>query len=178
MARLIWLMGASGAGKDSLLNALREQPIDNMLVAHRYITRAADAGGENHLALSEAEFLRRRARGLFALDWQAHRYRYALGIEVDLWLAQGWDVIVNGSRLHLPQAAARYGAQLLPVCLQVSAAVLAQRLRERGRESDSEIEQRLLRAREAAPTHGLQLSNDGPLAATVATLRQLLEENA
>lgn len=178
MARLIWLMGASGAGKDSLLNALREQPIDNMLVAHRYITRAADAGGENHLALSEAEFLRRRARGLFALDWQAHRYRYALGIEVDLWLAQGWDVIVNGSRLHLPQAAARYGAQLLPVCLQVSAAVLAQRLRERGRESDSEIEQRLLRAREAAPPHGLQLRNDGPLAATVATLRRLLEENA
>lgn len=89
MARLIYLMGPSGAGKDSLLAALRADADSAPLVAHRYITRPADAGCENHIALSEPEFLRRRAKGLFALDWQAHQQHYAFGIEVDLWLLQG-----------------------------------------------------------------------------------------
>lgn len=57
MGRLIWLMGPSGSGKDSLLSALRQQEHPQLLVAHRYITRAANAGSENHIALSEQEFL-------------------------------------------------------------------------------------------------------------------------
>lgn len=176
MARLIWLMGASGSGKDSLLNALREQAPEGMMVAHRYITRPANAGGENHIALSEIEFLRRRAKGLFAIDWQAHQHYYALGIEIDLWLAQGIDVVVNGSRLHLQHARQRYRGQLLPICLQVSPAVLAQRLRQRGRESEQDIALRLARAREMPPEHCLSLSNDGELADTLRQFRLLLED--
>ncbi|MBK4785966.1 MAG: hypothetical protein FT714_18485 [Pantoea sp. Pent] len=88
MARLIWLTGPSGSGKDSLLNALREAPPDKLVIAHRYITRPADAGGENHVALSEAEFRRREALGLFAISWRAHGLSYALGEEIDHWLAR------------------------------------------------------------------------------------------
>ena len=141
MARLIYLMGPSGAGKDSLLAALRADADRAPLVAHRYITRPADAGCENHIALSEPEFLRRRAKGLFALDWQAHQQRY--------------------------------GAQLLPVCLQVSAAILRQRLQDRGRESAEQIEQRLARAAEyqqSLPAGCRVLHNDGPLDDTLAAL--------
>ena len=102
MARLIYLMGPSGAGKDSLLAALRADADSAPLVAHRYITRPADAGCENHIALSEPEFLRRRAKGLFALDWQAHQQHYAFGIEVDLWLLQDRR---GGQRFARPPAA-------------------------------------------------------------------------
>lgn len=56
MGKLIWLMGPSGSGKDSLLAELRQQEQAQLLVAHRYITRAANAGNENHIALSEQEF--------------------------------------------------------------------------------------------------------------------------
>lgn len=178
MARLIWLMGASGSGKDSLLDALREAAPEGVLVAHRYITRAADAGGENHIALSEAEFQRRRAKGLFAIDWLAHQQAYALGIEIDLWLAQDLDVVVNGSRLHLPAAEQRYGTQLLPVCLQVSPGVLAQRLRQRGREGEEQIAQRLRRAAEGAPSSCMMLNNDGPLSQTLSEFMALLAEQA
>ncbi|MEN4977126.1 ribose 1,5-bisphosphokinase [Erwinia billingiae] len=178
MARLIWLMGASGSGKDSLLDALRETAPAGVLVAHRYITRAADAGGENHVALSEAEFSRRRERGLFAIDWQAHQHSYALGIEIDFWLSQGLDVVVNGSRLHLPTVERRYGAQLLPVCLQVSPEVLAQRLRQRGRESEEQIALRLRRAAEGAPACCTMLNNDGPLSQTLDHFLTLLAEPA
>lgn len=46
MGKLIWLMGPSGSGKDSLLAELRQQEQAQLLVAHRYITRAANAGNE------------------------------------------------------------------------------------------------------------------------------------
>ena len=85
---------------------------------------------------------------------------------MDLWLLQGIDVAVNGSRAHLPQAQQRYGAQLLPVCLQVSAAILRRRLQDRGRESAEQIEQRLARAAEyqqSLPAGCRVLHNDGPL---------------
>ena len=175
MARLIWLIGPSGSGKDSLLNALREAPPPNLLIAHRYITRAADAGGENHIALTETAFARRAAQGLFALHWTAHGLHYGLGLEIDLWLQRGHDVLVNGSRHHLPQAQARYGARLLPLCLTVSPEVLAARLRQRGRESESEIAQRLDRAAHAPPPGCRLLNNNGALSHTLLQLRQLLE---
>ncbi|KGT93065.1 ribonucleoside-triphosphate reductase [Erwinia typographi] len=177
MARLIWLMGASGSGKDSLLDALRETAPPGVLVAHRYITRAADAGGENHIALSETEFHRRREKGLFAIDWQAHQHHYALGVEIDLWLEQGLAVVVNGSRQHLPAVELRYGSRLLPVCLQVSPAVLVQRLRQRGREGEEQIAQRLRRAVEALPPAScMMLNNDGPLSQTLSQFLTLLAD--
>lgn len=175
MARLIWLTGPSGSGKDSLLNALREDPPEGMVIAHRYITRAVDAGGENHIALSEREFARRREMGLFALCWQAHGYSYGLGLEMELWLGRGLNVLVNGSRLHLPQVRERYGKQLLPLCLQVSPEVLAARLRRRGRESEAEIEQRMKRAAQPLPAQCEMLNNDGALSETLQQLRRLLE---
>jgi len=175
MALLIWLTGPSGSGKDSLLNALREAPPDNLVIAHRYITRPADAGGENHVALSETEFRRRAALGLFAIHWQAHGLYYGVGNEIDLWLTRGLNVLVNGSRQHLPVVQQHYGAQLLPLVLQVSPAVLEARLRQRGRESDAEINKRLERAAEPLPAYCHPLNNDGALSTTLDTLRQLLE---
>ena len=59
MGKLIWLMGPSGSGKDSLLAELRLREQTQLLVAHRYITRDASAGSENHIALSEREFFTR-----------------------------------------------------------------------------------------------------------------------
>lgn len=39
MGKLIWLMGPSGSGKDSLLAELRLREQTQLLVAHRYIAR-------------------------------------------------------------------------------------------------------------------------------------------
>lgn len=151
MGKLIWLMGPSGSGKDSLLAALRQREHTQLLVAHRYITRAANAGNENHIALSEQEFFTRAGQNLLALSWHANGLYYGVGVEIDLWLHAGFDVVVNGSRAHLPQAQARYGKALLPICLQVSPDILRQRLQARGRESETEIAARLARAARYAP---------------------------
>lgn len=166
MSRLVYLMGPSGAGKDSLLDAVRQAAVPRLLVAHRYITRPAGATGENHIALSRAEFMLRRDNGLFALYWQAHECQYAIGVEIDLWLTRGFNVVVNGSRNYLPRAQARYGHYLVPLCLTVSPSVLRQRLMARGRESPAQIEERLQRAEVAQrqlPRDCLCIDNNGLL---------------
>ncbi len=106
MGKLIWLMGPSGSGKDSLLAELRLREQTQLLVAHRYITRDASAGSENHIALSEQEFFTRAGQNLLALSWHANGLYYGVGVEIDLWLHAGFDVLVNGSRAHLPHAGA------------------------------------------------------------------------
>lgn len=177
MGTLIYLMGPSGSGKDSLLRALREQQDAAILVAHRYITRPADAGGENHIALTSREFALRKQYGLFALDWRANGHDYGIGIEIESWLTRGMNVIINGSRADLANARQRYGTALYPVCLTVSQDVLRQRLQERGRECDADIEQRLQRALACQPDEREtchHLSNDGPLEQTTASLLQLI----
>ena len=174
--KLIWLMGASGSGKDSLLTELRQREQTQLLVAHRYITRAASAGSENHIALSEQEFFTRAGQNLLALSWHANGYYYGIGIETDLWLHAGFDVLVNGSRAHLSQARARYGAALLPVCLQVSPDVLRSRLQSRGRESAREIDQRLARAARYTPSDCHILNNDGSLLQSVETFLSLIRQ--
>ena len=79
--RLIAVMGPSGAGKDALIAYARAKSDPaQVIVAHRYITRPAGAGGENHVALSAAEFAARRAAGLFALAWESHGLAYGVGV--------------------------------------------------------------------------------------------------
>jgi ribose 1,5-bisphosphokinase len=149
--RLIYLVGASGAGKDSVLARMRTllQPTDRIIVAHRYITRAADAGGENHVALSPPEFLQRRDAGCFALHWQSHGLHYGIGREVELWLALGMRVVVNGSRAHVGRLA-EYCPSAEVVEIAASEPVIRHRLRARGRESEAAIEARLARNRALA----------------------------
>jgi len=174
---LVYLMGASGSGKDTLLRRLDEllRPDDAVLVAHRYITRPGSAH-EASLQLSEAEFARRAALGCFALHWAGHGLRYGIGTEIDAWLEQGRAVIVNGSRVHLAAAAARYPA-LCAVEVRVAPQVLAQRLAARGREGPQEIAERLARAaRPYDVPPGLAvtpLDNDGPPEAAALRLLEL-----
>lgn len=164
---LFYLMGPSGSGKDSLLQALRERlsAEDRLVVAHRYITRPADAN-EASVALTSEEFHRRVALGCMAMHWQSHGLHYGIGIEIEQWLERGVKVIVNGSREYLPQAVARY-PKLCALHVRVSPEALAARLRQRGRESEEAIARRLARAAASfdVPAHCpvVEIDNSGAL---------------
>ena len=146
-AALFYVIGASGCGKDSLMSYARKRLPHTAKVtfAHRYITRAADAGNENHIALSEADFAQRLNLNCFAMHWYSHGYHYGIGQEIQHWMAQGLSVVVNGSRAYLSQAAADF-EQLHPILIEVDLAILEKRLVKRGRESKQEIINRLERA--------------------------------
>ncbi|HCU69313.1 MAG TPA: phosphonate metabolism protein/1,5-bisphosphokinase (PRPP-forming) PhnN [Desulfomicrobium sp.] len=179
MPKLIYIMGPSGSGKDSLMADARlrlaaEAPV---IFAHRYITRPADAGGENHVALSRAEFGLRLVRGLFALSWESHGFAYGVGREIDLWLGKGLTVVLNGSREALPEALRAY-PDLLPVLVSVPEDELRRRLGGRGREDGAEMERRLARARMIVPeVPGLvRFDNSGPLTERGRALAELILE--
>ncbi len=144
--RLVYVMGASGSGKDTLLRLARTQldPRDPILVAHRYITRPASVD-EASMYLEPAEHARRAALGCFALHWGSHGLAYGIGVEIDAWMAAGITVLVNGSRGYLPQACERYPG-LCAVTIRVDARTLRQRLASRGRESAEDMDARLARA--------------------------------
>lgn len=176
---LLYVMGPSGSGKDSLLRALAERlgPHDRVVIAHRYITRTSD-GHEASVPLSEEEFARRSALGCFALQWASHGLRYGIGIEIDEWMARGLTVVVNGSREHLPDAHARYPT-LGAVNVTVGSDVLARRLHARGREDETAVMARLARAaRPFAVPDGCRLAmldNSGPLEVGAAMLHELVQ---
>jgi ribose 1,5-bisphosphokinase len=153
--RLFYVIGASGCGKDSLMRYAREQLAahKDVVFAHRYITRPVELHGENHIALNEREFAARLEAGLFAMHWDSHGLRYGIGREINIWLAKGCNVVLNGSRAYLDEARRRY-PELIAVMVTVEADVLAARLRSRGRESEAEIAERLARAKRFARPGG------------------------
>jgi ribose 1,5-bisphosphokinase len=172
--RLVHVMGPSGAGKDTLINYARAR-VDPAAVifAHRFITRPAAAGGENHITLSEAEFAARRAAGLFALSWNSHGFWYGIGVEIDAWLAQGFVVVVSGSRAAWPAAKMRYPAAI-GVMIDAPIEVRAARLLARSREDEPAIGARLARDISLPAEELHRIGNDGSVAAAGEQLVNLL----
>ncbi|MBL7004052.1 MAG: ribose 1,5-bisphosphokinase [Gammaproteobacteria bacterium] len=178
-AKLIYLVGPSGVGKDSVLTHLKKHYITEHqpLVTHRYITRPVRLNDENHIELSEFDFQRRLNSGLFLFHWQSHGCSYAIGSEVKNWLEQGNSVIMNGSRQYLNQAR-EICPNLIPLWMAVSENVLRQRLQQRGRESAAEIDARIQRSLEidnAKMPDDSTLYNDKNIYHTIAQLLSQLD---
>ena len=173
--RVFALVGPSGAGKDTLLAGARAV-LPELCLVRRVITRAADAGGEDYEAVSEAEFDRRAALGEFALQWGAHGLRYGIPLAGLLPRRRGRDVIFNGSRGALAQAMAAI-PDLIVLQVTVPPDVLAARLATRGRETAAEIAARIARADTALPP-GLaciEIANDTTPEAGIARLVAALQ---
>lgn len=142
---LILVVGPSGAGKDTLLNAARCALADDarFRFLRREITRPATAGGEAHIALDFSSFAARRTAGLYALHWEAHGLGYGISADIADDLANGRIVIASVSRTVIAGAAERFPVRVLEIT--APALVLAERLRERARESEADVTARLAR---------------------------------
>lgn len=153
-ARLYYVIGASGVGKDSIMRFARQALCDDAVVfAHRYITRPVELSGENHIQLCEAEFINRLNRGCFKFHWYSHQLYYGIGKEVDMWLDMDLSVVINGSREYLARAIELH-PNIIPVVIQVNHDLLKERLIARGRENVQQIEERLQRAAAFAQLEG------------------------
>jgi ribose 1,5-bisphosphokinase len=148
--RLVLLVGPSGAGKDTLLGfakvACAEDP--NIVFARRVITREASAAEDNE-EVSQDAFEAAKARGDYAVHWQAHNHCYALPGTIDDELRAGRTVVANVSRTVIGAMRRAY-AHIVVVLITAPPQVLAERLAKRGRSSDGKIENRLGRVVEDA----------------------------
>ncbi len=145
---LVLVVGPSGAGKDTVLAMARLALADDtrFRFVRRVITRPAEAGGEDHEAVSEAAFAQRT----FALRWRAHGLFYGIPLDVTDDLARGIAVVANVSRGVITEAADRFPVRVIEVTAPPEA--LASRLASRGRETAEDVARRLDRD-VAIPTH-------------------------
>lgn len=170
--RLVYVVGASGSGKDSVIGWARLREPADVVFAQRTIARPVQPGGEQHRPVEDAEFDAMLEGGEFALHWRANGHRYGIGREIDTLLGEGRTVVVNGSREHLPRAAAAY-PQLEVVHVTAPDEVLRERLEARAREEAQMIEARLAR-RPLVPAGALEIANSGALEGAGARLLRFL----
>lgn len=144
--RLIVVVGASGAGKDSILKGAATHYKDNPRVdfVRRVITRECDPASEVHDSLTEEQFIARQKHGDFSVWWQANGLYYGLPVEVLAKIKLGQLIIANGSRAAITDIRSTF-KQLTVVHITVTEEVLAGRLASRRRETDDQIAQRLQR---------------------------------
>ena len=166
--RLIAVVGASGVGKDSVINGIL-QAAPNLTPVRRSITRPADPEGENHEVTQPDTFDFQVAQGAFCLHWSAHECSYGIPVDVLAQVRQGDQCLANISRNCLPSAASLFPAMTV-LNITVEASTLAKRLTLRGRETNEEITSRLERVVTPIPSEldVYNISNDGPLAQTIA----------
>lgn len=173
--RLFAVVGPSGAGKDTLIEAARRARPD-LYIARRVITRPESDGAEPYEGVTKAEFAARAASGKFALTWRAHGLFYGIPTGMAAALEAGQDAVFNCSRAVLEEAQARFPS-LRVILVTALDETLAARLAARGRESAGDIRGRLARARFTLPP-GLPVEvvrNDGPLEEAVAAFLRLLQ---
>lgn len=172
---VIAVVGPSGVGKDSLMEALIATD-PNLHLMRRVITRAPEAGGEEYDAVSETEFVDLVAANHFALHWPAHGLRYGIPRQIEDLRQNGQGVLVNLSRAVLFEAQEIFG-DFIVLSVTARPEVLAVRLTKRGREGAAEVQRRLARAQQPLPG-GLrrlyQVDNSAALADAVTSARAVI----
>lgn len=141
---LFLIVGPSGVGKDSLIDGVRRRLAGNPAFEfpRRRITRAVDAGGEDHIEMTPADFDAAAEAGAFALYWRAHGLGYGLPGDIEDSLRAGRHVIANVSRSVIEDARRRFPpVRILNIFADPE--VLSERLQKRGRENKDDIAARI-----------------------------------
>lgn len=169
---LVLVVGPSGAGKDTLIDAARAACAgdDRIRFVRRAVTRDASPA-EDHASLSDAEFDKALSHGAFAFWWQAHGHRYGVPAAIEADLAAGRSVVCNVSRTIVAALRQRY-RHCHVVLVTAPEAVRQARVAARRRDSDGDP---LQRARRPAPgpeelRPALVIDNSGTIAAGAAAL--------
>lgn len=181
--RLVYVVGPSGAGKDSVLSWLRKHTPLAVKVhwARRIIDRPkfSGAGAEDHLEVDTVGFQKLLANNELAMYWHANSHHYGIHKTELLSLNDpNACVVVNGSRAHLPVAASLY-PELTVVHITADIEVLRERLYARARESKEDIEDRLSRSIDLSLPVSCQLieiKNNSSLDFAVQQLIKQLQE--
>jgi ribose 1,5-bisphosphokinase len=171
--RLVMIIGASGAGKDTLISFARTwlSGRTDIIFVRRVITRSVDAT-ETHEPVDEASFAARQLAGGFALDWEAHGLRYGIPKSIEAELAAGRQVVANVSRTIIAAARRRFPSFVIQIT--AGKAHLQSRLNQRNRESGVEIAARLQRQAVSVQPDAV-IANDGSIEAGGLRLVALIE---
>ena len=154
------IVGPSGAGKDTIMNAVHEVLKNNpeFLFVRRIITRKAgtnsfndhdetsqNLGNEDNIGVSLEKFFELSQKASFSLQWFAHGIHYGLPMGIVDEVHKGKIVIANVSRAELEHAKELFG-KVYVIEINAPIGILKERLLGRKREKITDIEERLKRA--------------------------------
>lgn len=168
--RLVLVVGPSGAGKDTLIEAARAiLAADQRFVFPRRVVTRPSSEAEDNVVADEAGFRAVAARGGFSLSWEAHGHLYGIPSAIVADLAAGRTVVINVSRTVIDEARRRW-PDVAVVEVTAPADVLARRLAARARPSDGAGPERLARRFEPGdrPTADTTIDNGGELDTAIA----------
>ena len=133
----VFMVGPSGAGKDTLLELTRSAVADlaRIRFARRVVTRPAN-DFEDHESIDVDAFDAMQSRGGFALSWRAHGLAYGIPAKWRDEVDGGAIVVCNVSRTVVAPAREQLGA-VRTVLVTAPADVLARRIALRGREASA-----------------------------------------
>ncbi|WP_164661888.1 AAA family ATPase [Tropicibacter sp. Alg240-R139] len=179
LATVIAVVGPSGVGKDSVMEALAARG-DALQLVRRVITRPSGEDGEDFERVTEDEFEAGLAVGDFLLHWEAHGMRYGIPKSIHEQRSQARGLLVNLSRSVLLDAQELFD-DFVVVALTASPEVLAARLNRRARESVEDRQRRLDRARLKLPKglrRVIKVDNSGALDQTVQMILSRLQRES
>jgi ribose 1,5-bisphosphokinase len=169
---LVLVVGPSGAGKDTLLGAVKAdlEADPRFRFVRRVVTRPTDGRAADEEFLEEAEFRARRDARAYALWWQAHGLFYGVPADIAHDLGAGRVVVASVSRAILAEAAARFPVRVVEITAPHD--ILARRLAARGREDAASVAERLARAVPLPPALAVTvIVNDGTIEQGTRALR-------
>ncbi|OJY40172.1 MAG: phosphonate metabolism protein/1,5-bisphosphokinase (PRPP-forming) PhnN [Rhizobiales bacterium 65-9] len=172
--RLALVVGPSGAGKDTVIRAVRSALAGDarFVFPQRLVTRAPGAD-EDNVYVDPVEFARLQQARRFALAWEAHGHFYALSSAIDDDVRAGRTVLCNVSRMIIQHARNLY-QNVLTVEITAPPQVLQERLAARRRASDGDLRERLARRASMEPADLVIENVGGVEKARDALLRALL----
>jgi ribose 1,5-bisphosphokinase len=159
--RLVLVVGPSGAGKDTLLGLAKAACAGdgNIVFPRRAVTREASEA-EGNEELTADDFRQALARGDFAMHWEAHGHHYGLPRAIEHDIREGRTVVANVSRTVI-DALRRAYADIVVILITAPPDVLAERLANRARSSDGNIELRLGRSIDETGAPDITIRNVG-----------------
>jgi len=156
MAKLFIISGLSGAGKDSVINELKKKGVDFewMITTTTRSMRPGESEGNPYHFVSLEQFKKMINQGEFIEYAQVYDYYYGLEKKrLNEALKRGRPVIIRVDA----QGAATYKklypeAKIIFLIPPPSLEILAERLRQRGQDSEEVIERRLAEAKNELKT--------------------------
>lgn len=168
MKQVILIVGASGVGKDTLLKNIKEKKNINFI--KRYITREPDNNEHNYYIDDEA-FEQLKRDDFFISTWEAHANKYAIAKNQ---IIDGLNII-SISRGAI-QDFENYFENVITIEITLPREILYQRLQNRGRENEQQIQSRLNRAYNTIEAKKLiQFDNSSPIKESTTNFINLLE---
>ncbi|MEM7439779.1 MAG: phosphonate metabolism protein/1,5-bisphosphokinase (PRPP-forming) PhnN [Pseudomonadota bacterium] len=166
---LIAVVGPSGVGKDSVMAGIKAV-LPDVHIVKRTVTRPPGMEGEEYISASPETFWQMIENKDFSVHWHAHELYYGIPASVQRDLDAGIDCFANFSRSALATGAAAF-PNFCVLNVTADPNTLANRLRERGRETDTQIKSRLAQASKPLPPglSVIEVQNEGALDTTVQT---------